>query len=110
MEYDDIEGECPRIFKNILERSQLETVIIVRGGTNVTSRQLLYDETEWVILHAQQDKQRLQCHQMFPKDFPEYLSSLDDLHDYRKIENECLSNFSIRVILIVEDPIGPSWS
>ena len=84
MEYDDIEGECPRIFKNILERSQLETVIIVRGGTNVTSRQLLYDETEWVILHAQQDKQRLQCHQMFPKDFPEYLSSLDDLHDYRK--------------------------
>jgi hypothetical protein len=79
MEYDDIEGECPRIFKNILERSQLETVIIVRGGTNVTSRQLLYDETEWVILHAQQDKQRLQCHQMFPKDFPEYLSSLDDL-------------------------------
>jgi hypothetical protein len=95
MEYDDIEGECPWIFKNILERSQLETVIIVRGGTNVTSRQLLYDETELVILHAQQDKQRLQCHQMFPKDFPEYLSSLDDLHDYRKIENKCLSNFSI---------------
>jgi hypothetical protein len=72
MKYDDIEGECPWIFKNILERSQLETVRIVTGGTNVISRQLLYDETEWVTLHAQQEKQRLQCHQMLLKKGKQY--------------------------------------
>ena len=40
-------GQYPDYLKQSLESLQLEAARIVTGATKLTSRQLVYDETEW---------------------------------------------------------------
>ena len=78
IEYADIIWDnCPNIYKEKLEKINIEAARIVTGGTKLTSLRLLYQETGWPTLEKRREEHKLiQYFKMVKGLTPEYLTNL----------------------------------
>ena len=103
MEYADIVWDnIPDYLNQSLENLNLEAARIVTGGTKLSSRQLLYEETGWETLKSRRTKHKLtKFHEMVHKEAPEYLCSLvpptlSETHQYNTRRTNNIANINTR--------------
>ena len=103
MEYADIVWDnIPDYLTQSLENLNIEAARIVTGGTKLSSRQLLYEETGWETLKSRRSKHKLiKFHEMVHKHAPEYLCSLipptlSETHQYNTRRTHNIATINCR--------------